>query len=858
MFLLFSPAILSSTIIHVPDNQPTIQAGIDAAINGDTVLVESDIYVENINFNGKNIIVGSHFLTSGDASFIASTIIDGDSSGSVVTFSNGENSAASITGFTIINGFAFGGSGGIYCINSNPSIYNNCITENSFGVYCENSNPEIQGNLIYGNSGGICCRVNSHAAIISNTIAHNDCVGIECSNSDPVIINNILWLNECYYGEELNVYGTSSPMVIYCNIRGGWVGVGNIDANPLFTDPHNGNFNVCAQSPCIDAGDPGMSDPDESRSDIGAFFPDHPECFAGNIRYVSATGDDTTGDGSFENPFKTIQHAVDVSTYGDTVVVENGIYDEAVTVNSKSIVLMSDYLFTEDTLDIQNTIIGGDLIITVVSFEYCDSVTSIIGFEIKNAVVDDNWYQCGISCTKSSPIIQNNNICNNIGQGITCMEFSNPQIENNLISGNSRSGIYCRYGSDPLIENNTISGNAASGVHCMDGADPTISMNNIVENSQSRAGGGICCIQYCDPTIAGNTITGNTAASGGGIFCELNSDPQIKHNVIRENSADYGGGINIQEGSNPIVDSNLITDNVAYIAGGGLICVQYSHPTIINNIISTNSADTAGGGIFCYWESSPAVTTSIITGNTAVIGGAIICERDCNPTITATTISGNSADSIGSGIGCGSSSFPAVENSIIAFGTDGEAVWCDETGGISINCSNIYGNAGGDWTGCIADQADINGNFSLDPLFCDTAKGDFNLENISPCVPAYNDCGVLIGALSAGCSSTDINDDYSAETLPVRFSLSQNYPNPFNPVTTIDYSLERRLYVEITIHNLLGRRVKTVVNKVMPAGTHTAYWDGVNSDGEPTASGIYFYQIKARNFVETKKMVLLK
>ena len=96
----------SATIINVPDDYPTIQQGIDASTDGDTVLVQPGTYVENVNFNGHNIVLGSLFLTTGDTPCISQTIVDGNDNGSVVTFENGEDTTAMIAGFTISNGGA--------------------------------------------------------------------------------------------------------------------------------------------------------------------------------------------------------------------------------------------------------------------------------------------------------------------------------------------------------------------------------------------------------------------------------------------------------------------------------------------------------------------------------------------------------------------------------------------------------------------------------------------------------------------------------------------------------------------------------------------------------------------------------
>jgi hypothetical protein len=126
-----------AAIINVPADQPTIQAAIDAAVNGDTVLVQPGIYVENINYNGKNITVASLFLISPDPAYISQTIIDGDSITSVVCFRNGEDSTTVLNGFTLTKGRGWieygGGSphlygGGITCdYSSFPNIINTII-----------------------------------------------------------------------------------------------------------------------------------------------------------------------------------------------------------------------------------------------------------------------------------------------------------------------------------------------------------------------------------------------------------------------------------------------------------------------------------------------------------------------------------------------------------------------------------------------------------------------------------------------------------------------------------------------------------------------------------------------------------
>ena len=100
MIFTFIPFVSHSTIINIPADYPTIQQGINASAHGDTVLVQPGTYVENINFYGHNIVLGSMFLTTGDTSYIATTVIDGDSLATVVVFENGEDTTAILCGCT--------------------------------------------------------------------------------------------------------------------------------------------------------------------------------------------------------------------------------------------------------------------------------------------------------------------------------------------------------------------------------------------------------------------------------------------------------------------------------------------------------------------------------------------------------------------------------------------------------------------------------------------------------------------------------------------------------------------------------------------------------------------------------------
>ena len=94
--------------------------------------------------------------------------------------------------------------------------------------------------------------------------------------------------------------------------------------------------------------------------------------------------------------------------------------------------------------------------------------------------------------------------------------------------------------------------------------------------------------------------------------------------------------------------------------------------------------------------------------------------------------------------------------------------------------------------------------------------------------------------------------------MPIQYALHQNYPNPFNPTTTLRYDIPENSHVTITIYDMLGRQVKTIINQTQDAGYRSVIWDATNDYGKPVSAGMYLYQIQAGEYISTKKMVLLK
>jgi hypothetical protein len=113
-----------------------------------------------------------------------------------------------------------------------------------------------------------------------------------------------------------------------------------------------------------------------------------------------------------------------------------------------------------------------------------------------------------------------------------------------------------------------------------------------------------------------------------------------------------------------------------------------------------------------------------------------------------------------------------------------------------------------------------------------------------------------MGALGIGCDA--LSNDETFSIAPVSFVLHQNYPNPFNPVTTLRYDLPEDALVNITIYDMMGRVVKTIVNTQQNAGFKSVQWNATTNIGQSVSAGLYLYTIDAGQFRQSKKMLLLK
>ena len=526
VLLIISTLSASPTLaatIYVPVDQPTIQAGIAASMNGDLVLVSPGTYVENINFLGKAITVRSEAGAE-------TTVIDGNEAGSVASFASEETEESVLEGFTIRNGYAYDGGGVLCANNSSPKITNctisgNRVDHNGGGIGCyssatiincaisenyarysgggigcwEGATPSITNCLIFSNTtdyygGGIFNDDDSSATITHCTISANTAnwgAGIFSGDASPTITNCIVWGNHL---SEIWATGSPTPIVTYSDIEGGYGGEGNINADPLFAG--DGDYHLYLSSPCVDSGtDAGVYIDIEGRSrplragfDMGAY--EYPECIDGD------------GDG-----------------YGDPAC---GGYD------------------CDDTAP--DVYPGAEEICSGGIDDDCDGFTDMEDIECSGIHIPDDYptIQAGIDAAND---------------GILILVAPGTYVENINFRGKDLT-LRGEQGAEVTVIDGNQSGSVVSFIlgetteAVLDGFTITNGTGSIV--ARGRSGLGIFC-SYSSPTIENCIITGNeiiTGASGGGIGCYESSavitNCLITGNVVSDSSGRYGaGGVSI-------------------------------------------------------------------------------------------------------------------------------------------------------------------------------------------------------------------------------------------------------------------------------------------------------------------------
>lgn len=848
---------VNATIINIPGDYTTIQEGIDHSSDSDTVLVQPDTYHENLNFNGHNVVLASLFLTTGDTAYISTTIVDGDSSRSIVAFENGEDTTAQVVGFTIRNGFARYG-GGIHCQSSSPTITWNIVIANSAdsaggGLFCRASDAIIASNRVSGNSafvgGGVCCW-DSDPQISGSTIIGNSAAGaaggVYCWQSDASVSGNDI------SGNTVVQHGIGAG--VFCR-----------ECSPTITDN-------------IITGNHGYSGGAITGAGIACWLSD------ATIVNNSINGNAASnGGGIFCSSSSPMIDGNDISE-NEVIDAGGGIY----SFNSRPSIVNNT--INGNTVDYNH---GGGI--------YCDSSDATI----ESNVLGGNAarYGGGIYCIHSDPSMGGNTISDNSadkGGGIYCCSNSSPDIRNNVITNNSTSheggGVFCRDQSDPEINANSISGNSAvgGGGVCCWSSSPTISGNTIRDNSVFVWGGGIQC-DSGDPIVTGNIISSNRAGSGGGVFCVNSTTALISDNLITGNCADTsGGGVSCWWYAGPTITDNTFSRN--WGGRGGAIDCSSSSPTITDCILWGDTSPAASE-IYVWSGSPPTVSYCDVQGGWPGTGNLdedplfIGPEKEDyqirwhSPCIDAGDPN-SPLDPDGTRSDMGVFYFNQDVVGIVEVYPHHAPIIIPPHGGDVVYDGWVFNFLGRPGRADIWTYAFVPGVGRYGPI--DLYRNiripadSIGMNNIGQHVPGQAPAGDYVFVAYTGkYPGTVIDSSYfyftknvsigegkdnwtvaggwlnerglTASNLPGDYSLSQNYPNPFNAETIIDYQLPVEGHVRVEIYNTLGQKVATLADRKQQAGYRSVIWDA-----SEVSSGLYFYRLSAGDYSETRRMMLVK
>ncbi|MFC1783860.1 choice-of-anchor Q domain-containing protein, partial [Planctomycetota bacterium] len=641
--------------LHVPSAQPTIQAAIDAAIDGDTVIAADGTYTgvgnRDIDFLGKAITVRS-------ANGPESCIIDCQANPWGYIFRRGflfhsqEGPESVLQGFTIMGGASSWKGGGIFCDDSSPMIINciityneacwmdasvpeaefngggmynessnptliNCIFSNNSamhyggGMYNDDSNPNLVNCIFNSNSsdgrGGGIYNNNSDPCLINCTF-YGNFTGMYNKNSSPTVNNCIFWDN---YDEIVN-FGNSFPIVTYCDIKGGWPGAGNIDADPMFET----GFHLQAGSPCIDAGN-------NSAVPMGVTTD-----FEGDVRIQGGTVDMGIDETPYDLPEVTVGPAANVTTNSATlhgtltdmgtevnleVYFVYGIEPGEYPYSTQPQIMTSTGPFSADIIDLHN---GAEhfyraaVVFDPNRYGGKESFTTINVEEIIFVDDDNSGTQDGYSWVTAYADFQD-------ALGVSA---SGDQIW--VAAGTYKptrkdGGTHERHKTFQMKNEVAIYGGFAGTEepNTFDLADRDFSVNETILDGENDTTGARSYHIFYHPEelhldisaiLDGFTITrgrayGSGAEELGGGMYNNNCSPTIRHCIFLNNQGEDGGGMYNDESHPTVSYCSFINNRTSSYGQGGGMHNDHSQPNVSYCLFKDNQADRGGGMINDYF-----------------------------------------------------------------------------------------------------------------------------------------------------------------------------------------------------------------------------------------------------------------
>jgi predicted outer membrane repeat protein len=797
---IFAAHLMFAQITNIPDDYPTIQQGIDAANEGDTVLVHPGIYVENIHLT-KNLIIGSLLLTTQDTSYLSQTIIDGNQAEPVIRifglWENSIDSTCIVAGFTIRNGHGNWDTdaGGIVCYGASPILKNLIISNNhagefgrgggigcQFGGYYQNipSNPLIQDVIISGNSaesfwgGG----------------------GLFCGAGNPTLINVVFTNNSSYNGGILYIrsweYGsliTMDHVIITNNSGNGLVLDGYEGLNATLNDVIIKDNTGCGiRSVLSTLYLSGVS----IANNMGGLNSMFDEVLFDSINrcsiynnYVGYEVKDISGSTSMEVVLDTFTVLTPTSFHVNQLSncsfdIWHGVLDQ----------IDADVFISPEGDDNNSGINPDEPLKTIFTAQLrlLENYTIFLADGTYSSSLTGELFPIQLNNLNLAGGSSDNVILD--GSGSTVLEIFNNNL--NMVSGltitGGEHGIWMK-GSNTIIEN-----------------------VNITNNSSQNEGGGMF-LWLSNPTLKNVLVGGNTAPNGGGIYMQ-ESGPMIQNVTISNNTAtDKGGGIYMSQSSSTLKDV-IIDGNSAN--KGGAIHSDNSNPIIQNSTFADNTGVSYyTGGIHCTGGSNISLTNSILWENNPeqIFIQGVYAQN--NVEISYSDIQDGEEGIIISGTG----TFEWLEGNIDEdpmFVMSGDHPY-------QVNDYSPCIDAGTpDTTGLNLPELDLAGN----PRFVNNRI----------------DMGAYEWNMFVGVEEPVINEK-------ARVSI---YPNPLNDHLYIDFELESESSITLDICNVSGKRMKAISGQSVAAG---AQHFELKMQDLPT--GIYFLRLKAGNEVVTKKVVKL-
>ena len=733
----------------------SIQEGINAAVDGDTVLVYPGTYFENLNFDSKNIILASLELTTSNPEYISFTIIDGQRLGSCIIMHDIEIGAI-VQGFTIQNGFgsflASYDGGGFQLQSVQNSHIINCILINNIAsrggaIYAVLSDLTLSGLLIKENKSSFGGGLYLHYESNINFNEYNRC---NIYNNNAGKGSDIFARHMNHVHVVVDTFSVFNPSRFFAEYRDQFSG---FNTYYTFDIEHNWMETVSQDF------------------------------------YVATDGNDNNDGLTLDTPLKNIAWAMRKieadSLNPRTIHVAPGIY----------------------------------------SYEENEQLFPI-GFKEYVSIIGEDVLTTQIINTTSPTTIIAYNLNGNIS-------LHNIRLQN--LSSNSYAVLYCAFSEFIELHDILIDNNFSEEIATFN--EITFYMDSIrIENNVANNNAGFY-MNKCNGIVKNSIFHNNisTNVTGGGFDSNLYlhaTDNTTFENCIFSNS--------ISNDTWPYTIS--IVDHQFATADKKMINCLFFGNQANNDAIIRVSGFGNNEFINCTFAGNTSNSSTLKVEGNVTITNSIFYNENNNYEIFMPD----------------DSFYDLYYETTI----DHCDIRNDQTGIYNQNNVNTL-----NWMqGNIDDNPQFVGGDEDDPLY-------YQLSETSPCIdtgtldtlglglPAIDLLGnprVWGDYIDMGCYEYYIADAEENNIIPIKEIIMKNYPNPFNPEVTINYQLAENSPVELVIYNMKGQKVKTLNNESLPAGEHSAIWDGRDYNQQPVSSGIYLYKLKAGDIEKTKKMILLR